>query len=70
MGCGCSRRFILDEMYLCNKCQKPLCRFCLSEEVDSFFCNHCAMSYSHSEAGLYKNKCGKYLQCPVCSITL
>lgn len=70
MGCGCSRRFILDEMYLCNKCQKPLCRFCLSEEVDSFFCNHCAMSYSPSDAALYKNKCGKYLQCPICSITM
>ena len=37
----CSRMFILDEIYYCIKCAKPLCRFCLTEEIESFYCRSC-----------------------------
>ena len=66
MGCGCSRTFIIDELYYCVKCAKPLCRFCLSEEIDSFFCSACSKPYSIQEASNFKNKCIKYLSCPIC----
>ncbi len=64
--CACSRSFILDEMYYCIKCAKSLCRFCLTEEIDSFYCRSCFMTYQVSEALTFKNKCSKYLTCPLC----
>ena len=64
--CPCSRSFTLEEMYYCIKCAKPLCRFCLTEEVDSFYCRQCFLVYSQSEAATFKNKCSKVFTCPVC----
>lgn len=64
--CPCSRTYILDEMYYCIKCTKPVCRFCLTEEIESFYCRACFMTYSTNEAGTFKNKCNKYLSCPIC----
>jgi len=28
--CGCSRQYIDAEMYICFKCSKILCKYCLS----------------------------------------
>ena len=64
--CSCTRAFILDEMYYCIKCAKGLCRFCLTEEIESFYCRSCFMVYNGSEAATFKNKCSKYYTCPLC----
>lgn len=64
--CPCTRTYILDEMYYCIKCAKPLCRYCLTEEIDSFYCRSCFMVYSTGEAATFKNKCSKYYTCPLC----
>ena len=58
--------FILDEMYYCIKCAKPLCRFCLTEEIESFYCRSCFQVYQNSEAATFRNKCSKYFSCPIC----
>ncbi len=64
--CPCSRTFILDEMYYCIKCAKALCRFCLNEEIDSYYCRSCFTVYQQSEAATFKNKCSKSIECPIC----
>ena len=56
-GCGCGREFILEEMYTCIKCEKGLCRFCLEEEIDYFFCKFCQDVLSVTEAQTQKYKC-------------
>ncbi len=53
-------------MYYCIKCAKPLCRFCLNEEIDSYYCRSCFTVYQQSEAATFKNKCSKSIDCPLC----
>ena len=48
--CKCDRQFILEEMYACLKCSKSLCRFCMEEDIDYFYCKNCNDVLSVSEA--------------------
>lgn len=48
--CSCSRQYIYEEMYICVKCGKSRCRYCLDEEVDYFFCKFCNDQLSFTEA--------------------
>lgn len=64
--CVCSRTFIHDELYYCIKCAKVLCRFCLNEEIDCFYCRSCLTLYQQSEAATFKNKCSRSIDCPIC----
>eukprot|EP00347_Sterkiella_histriomuscorum_P019879 403339962 len=58
--------FIEEEMYFCLKCNKGQCRFCLHEEMESFYCRSCLDYFSSNEAATFKNKCSRYFQCPNC----
>lgn len=53
-------------MYLCIKCAKGLCRFCLEEEIDYFYCKLCHDVQQTGEAQGQKYRCQRLLQCPVC----
>jgi len=65
--CGCSRVFIGDEMYLCNTCEKAMCRFCMQEEeIKEFYCRHCLDKVSSYDAANQNNFCMRHLQCPIC----
>ena len=64
--CSCTRNYILDEMYYCTKCQKPLCRYCLAEEIDYFYCRMTLSIYQPNEAATFRNKSSKDFCCPVC----
>jgi len=48
------------------RCNKALCRFCLHEEMESFYCRSCLDVFSSNEAATFQNKCSRYLQCPNC----
>ena len=65
--CGCGRQFIEEEMYACLKCQKGLCRFCLQEEIEYFYCKYCNDVLPTQEAQSQKYKCQRLVQCPVCA---
>ena len=65
--CGCNRQFIIEEMYICVKCQKGLCSFCLEEEIDYFYCKFCNDVLTVNEAQSQKYKCQRLLQCPICA---
>lgn len=54
-------------MYLCIKCQKGLCRFCLEEDIECFYCKFCNDQLQVTEAQSQKFKCQRLLQCPICA---
>ena len=65
--CGCMRQFAGEEMYLCFKCNKSLCRFCLHEdEIETFYCRFCLDPIPVVKAPQEKNQCSRYLECPLC----
>lgn len=69
--CGCGRQFVDIEMYLCFKCNKSLCKFCVcQDEIETFFCRFCLDTQSQSEAQQGKNQCCRYLECPICFTVL
>lgn len=54
--CGCLRQFVAEEMYLCFKCNKSICHFCLHEdEIETFHCRFCLDPISAMEAAQNKN---------------
>ena len=55
--CECGRQFIEEEMYICIKCMKGLCRFCLEEEIEYFYCKFCNDVLAVTEAQSQKYKC-------------
>ena len=65
--CPCSRKFIIEEMYFCLKCNKAQCKFCLQDEMSSFFCKNCLDVQQPTEAAANKNRCARTMQCPKCS---
>lgn len=49
--CGCSRQFIDMEMYICFKCEKVCCKFCVcQDEIETFYCRFCLDTSSKNEA--------------------
>ena len=48
------------------RCNKGLCRFCLHEEMESFYCRSCLDVFSQNEAATFKNKCSRFFTCPNC----
>ena len=41
-GCGCGRQFVGEEHYICFKCSKTLCQYCISQdEIETFYCRNC-----------------------------
>lgn len=53
--CGCTRRFVQEELYLCFKCGEAKCRYCTDEEILSFYCRHCLDNFGVVEAESTKN---------------
>ena len=71
--CGCGRQYRAEEMYICYNCNKILCRFCLSEEIEYCACkNYCKINQSLSvnQAKKMKNSCDQCLECPLCGVAL
>mmetsp|Transcript_29160 Transcript_29160/g.41036 ORF Transcript_29160/g.41036 Transcript_29160/m.41036 type:complete len:514 (+) Transcript_29160:1220-2761(+) len=69
--CDCSRLFdISEELYYCQGCQKMRCSFCVTQEIDSFYCPNCLDNMASSEATTYKNSCKKCFECPCCHSAL
>lgn len=68
MLCGiCERnRFIQEEMYICFHCKSVVCRKCLSEEVDFYFCPQCQQTVSQYDAENFRNRCSRCYECPNC----
>eukprot|EP00696_Hemimastix_kukwesjijk_P005655 gnl/Hemi2/17116_TR5695_c0_g1_i1.p1 gnl/Hemi2/17116_TR5695_c0_g1~~gnl/Hemi2/17116_TR5695_c0_g1_i1.p1 ORF type:complete len:478 (-),score=115.77 gnl/Hemi2/17116_TR5695_c0_g1_i1:86-1519(-) len=69
-ACHCGRRFDLQNLYFCVDCNKPTCSFCVSEEIDSWFCPTCLENMPSAEAMLFLNRCSKCFECPTCQHTL
>lgn len=52
---------LLKEMYVCMKCGKGKCRFCLDEKVEYFYCRLCNDVSAVTEAQSQKYKCQRLL---------
>jgi len=65
-GCDCGRSFPLETLYYCQSCQKITCKFCVTQEIDSYYCPNCLENMASSEAMLFKNSCKKCFLCPFC----
>ncbi|KYQ99676.1 dynactin 62 kDa subunit [Tieghemostelium lacteum] len=65
-GCSCGKAFHLTEEYYCGGCQKINCKYCISEEIDGYYCPNCLEYISNAEAQLSGNRCKKCFECPVC----
>lgn len=47
-----------------------MCPYCVTEEIDSFYCRSCMENMPNTEAFAFKNKCARCFQCPACFSTL
>jgi len=65
-GCKCERFFIIDQLYYCHSCQSTTCKFCTTQEIDSYYCPNCLENMPSTEAMMYKNNCKKCFDCPCC----
>ena len=71
--CGCKRKFLPEEMYICFHCNKLLCKYCVSVEYEFFQCkNNCKRNqYLNSNQIKEKKKsCDMCLECPICFTAL
>ncbi len=71
--CSCGRKYRPEEMYLCYNCNKILCRFCLTEEIEYCSCkNNCKLNQivSVTTAKKMRNSCDQCLECPLCGVAL
>ena len=63
--CDCGRKYIQEEMFICNFCKKIKCNFCLITEAGIFrckgFCNEDISSMKKNTT-----TCKKCLECPIC----
>lgn len=64
--CSCDKAWGIEDLYYCYTCSKILCVYCISEEIDSFFCRACMENMPPTEANAFKNRCSRCFQCPVC----
>lgn len=55
-SCMCEKLFTLPELYYCNGCQKNACKFCVTEEIDSYYCPNCLENLASAEALLNQNR--------------
>lgn len=55
-GCECGRYFPIQDLYYCQHCQKISCSFCVTQEIESYFCPNCLELMASSEAMVYKNR--------------
>eukprot|EP01114_Cavostelium_apophysatum_P023246 TRINITY_DN8700_c0_g1_i1.p1 TRINITY_DN8700_c0_g1~~TRINITY_DN8700_c0_g1_i1.p1 ORF type:complete len:449 (+),score=92.49 TRINITY_DN8700_c0_g1_i1:71-1417(+) len=69
-SCSCKRFFLLDRLYYCQGCQTTACKFCVTQEIDSYYCPNCLENMASSEAMHYKNSCKKCFVCPSCFSSL
>lgn len=69
-SCNCDKQFTLPELYYCNGCQKITCPFCITEEIDSYYCPNCLENMASAEAILNQNRCKKCYECPLCLCAL
>eukprot|EP00039_Didymoeca_costata_P032688 m.38879 g.38879 ORF g.38879 m.38879 type:complete len:142 (-) comp9488_c0_seq1:1230-1655(-) len=69
-SCGCLRA--VPSLYWCRHCVTLRCAYCVSQEVDAFFCPNCLDELMPTtEAKLNKNKCSTgCMNCPLCSTNL
>ncbi|CAG9312451.1 Dctn4 [Blepharisma stoltei] len=70
LQCGCGKEWGLEDMFFCFPCSKALCPYCVTEEIDSFYCRNCMENMPNTEAFAFKNKCARCFQCPACFSTL
>ena len=68
--CVCGRLFIPEEMYVCLKCKRAICRFCLKQTIRSFICKNCTETMLFQEAFAHNNRCSKCIACPICDNVL
>lgn len=81
-SCQCEKQLSLPELYYCHSCQKNTCKWCVIEEIDSYYCPNCLENMASAEAILNHNRynilsedsisnanlfrCKKCFECPVC----
>ncbi|KAN0052725.1 hypothetical protein ACTA71_006829 [Dictyostelium dimigraforme] len=65
-SCGCGKAYHITELYYCSGCLKTNCKFCITEEIDCFYCPNCLEHVSSVEANLNGNRCKKCFDCPIC----
>ncbi|CAI2367063.1 unnamed protein product [Moneuplotes crassus] len=66
VGCGCGRKFIIEEMYLNFDENQIICRFCTQNTIDDVFCPSCGERHSIRDSQSLDNKCSRCLYCPFC----
>ncbi|KAK5583862.1 hypothetical protein RB653_005465 [Dictyostelium firmibasis] len=65
-SCNCGKSYHVSELYYCSGCLKTNCKFCITEEIDCFYCPNCLENVSSVEASLNGNRCKKCFDCPIC----
>ncbi|KAM9985459.1 hypothetical protein ACTFIZ_009002 [Dictyostelium cf. discoideum] len=65
-SCNCGKAYHVSELYYCSGCLKTNCKFCITEEIDCFYCPNCLEHVSSVEASLNGNRCKKCFDCPIC----
>ena len=54
-SCECGRFYPIENLYYCHPCQKLACTFCITQEIDSYYCPNCLENMPSAEALTYKN---------------
>ncbi|EGC38309.1 hypothetical protein DICPUDRAFT_28946 [Dictyostelium purpureum] len=65
-SCNCGKSYHLTELYYCISCLKTNCKFCITEDIDCYYCPNCLEHISSAEASLNGNRCKKCFECPMC----
>lgn len=68
--CTCKLKRPITLTYFCRHCLELRCRNCVSNEVDSQYCQHCLEYIPTMDGKLKKNRCASCFQCPCCMHTL
>eukprot|EP01071_Lankesteria_metandrocarpae_P015184 Lankesteria_metandrocarpae@DN940_c0_g1_i1.p1 len=65
-----TRRWPLEDLYVCDHCNEILCRYQIAVDYDSYYCVQCLESLPPSEAFAQGNRCSKCFDCPKCNQVL
>lgn len=65
-ACTCGLLKTLPYLYYCRYCSELRCSYCVTHEVDSYYCSKCCENLPSPEAKMKNNKCSNCYICPSC----
>ena len=68
--CGCGEFCDVSLLYHCQLCNKFNCSFCITHQIDQYFCRQCMETSVWTDIRKQKFLCRNCFACPRCSNTL